>query len=131
MVTNSNFTLKNIAIDDYRVLCSGIINCHKKELIFHFQGFSIKMEFLEEKKKKCSYVLDSSTIPATLKCFNFSEESTPEPYEIVNWSDKNLLLSCPAQLRKEKLYISFVIKKIGDIRIISYTFFIKDILEYV
>jgi hypothetical protein len=136
MAISSNFILKNIIIDDYKVLESGTIICHKQSLIFDFQNLCIKIIFLKDrsKSKNGSYELISGLPIPELRCYNFNNQYgaiTAEPFEVAVWQDNKLLLSCPPQLRKEKLYISFDVKKSGDGRIINYTFFTKEFLEYV
>jgi len=91
MRNNNRFNLEQITIDDFRLIETGTLMCHKDELIFYFQAFNLKMSFLTDATKQANgaFELDSRTTPATLKCYNFNNplgSSTTEPFEIAKYT---------------------------------------------
>lgn len=134
MKITSRFNLEQITIGDFKLIESGTLICHKNELIFHFQGFIMKMEFLTDitKQSTGAFELDSKTIPATLKCYNFNNalsSSTTEPFEIAKYTpgqQQITSLGSIAQPQEEVLYIAFSIVANGTTKVINYNFYIKN-----
>lgn len=128
MRITSRFNLEQITIDDFRLIETGTIVCHKDELMFHFQGLVIKMAFLTDTTKLSNgaFELDSKVNPATLKCYNFNNplsSSTTEPFEIAKYTLPHTTIG--SQQQEEVLYIAFSIMVAGKIKIVNYNFYTK------
>lgn len=130
MKITSRFNLEKITIDEFTLIDTGTLICHKDELIFHFQGFSIKMEFLTDNTKSPGgeFELDTKTIQATLKCYNFNNalgSSTTAPFEIAQYTYNNGVTTAQQPQTQEVLYIAFAITAHGATKVIDYNFYTK------
>lgn len=136
MRSNNRFNLEQITIGDFRLIEAGTLMCHKDELIFHFQGFNLKMLFLTDttKQPNGAFELDSRTTPATLKCYNFDNplgSSTTEPFELAKYTASQQQITVQTQRQEEVLYIAFSIVANGTTKIINYNFYTKNRLSLI
>lgn len=118
---NSNFILKNIIVNGYKVLTSGtLIIINDDEVIFNFEDFEempIKIIFKNTWCKKKSHV---KLKDQNLILYNMNSSlntSTTEYFLISSWIKNNKVC--------EKLYITFSVSG-QDIKTFHYTFFTKE-----